>query len=272
MAILLCSTGSSLPAQSVNDELDLQAFTRRFMAAYNAQDHAAIRKMYTDDAVRIDEQGEPIKGAENIATFFEEQFRYKNTTLLLKHTGISWSDAEHAWVAKGNYQVYGKTYVYDIDIDIVGSYANAMQKKDGEWKIVKSWVSPIDMEQIKSEIQALNNTWAKAYNTKDAAVLLDLYAEDAISMPDGEPMIVGKAAIQKDFENGFANRTTTYVITCETKEVFGDENRVTETGIVIVKDASGKVAFTEKYMQIWEKRQSRWQIIRDIYNHDAKVK
>ncbi len=272
IAALLFLAGSSLQAQSVNDELELQAFTRRFMAAYNAQDHAAIGKMYTDDAMRIDQAGKQIEGAEKIASFFAEQFRNNNATLLLKHTGISWSDAEHAWVAKGNYEVYGKTIVYDIAIDITGSYANAMQKKNGEWKIAKSWLTPPDMSKIKDEIQALNTAWANAANAKDAATILDLYADDAISMPDDAPALVGKSAIQKDMEADFASSRIRKTVTYETVEVFGDEKRVTETGTVIAKDATGKVAYTEKYMTLWEKRNGRWQVIRDIYNHDSKVR
>lgn len=270
IAILLCLAGSSLQAQSVNDELDMQDFTRRFMAAYNAQDHEAIRKMYTDDAVRIDQQGNQINGAENIAKYFAEQFIKNNTTLLLKHTGINWSDAEHAWVVKGNYEVYGRTIVYDIAIDITGSYANAMQKQDGGWKIAKSVLTPPDMSKIKAEIQDLNTAWATAANAGDAATILDMYADDAISMPDDAPMLVGKAAIRKDIETGFANRKNPKTVTYETVDVFGDENRVTETGTVIARDATGKPAYTEKYMQIWEKRNGRWQVIREIYNHDSK--
>lgn len=269
---MLCLAGSSLQAQSVNDELELQAFTRRFMAAYNAQDHEAIQKMYTDDAVRIDQEGKQINGAENIANYFAEQFRKNNATLLLKHIGINWSDAEHAWVVRGNYEVYGKTIVYDIPINNEGSYANAMQKKDGEWKIAKQWLTPPDMSKIKDEIQALNTAWANAANARDVATIMDLYAEDAISMPDGAPALVGKAAIQKDMEADFASSKNRKTVTYETVEVFGDENRVTETGTVIGRDASGKVAFTEKYIQIWEKRKGRWQVIREIYNHDAKAR
>jgi len=272
IATLFCLAAGSLPAQSVNDEQDIQAFTRRFMAAYNAQDAAAIREMYTDDAVRIDQQGKQIQGAENIAAYFAEQFVKNNTTLLLKHTGIHWSDAEHAWVAKGNYEVYGKTIVYDIAINRVGSYANAMQKKDGAWKIAKSWLTELSMEAIKAEIQALNDIWAAAYNANDAATIVALYADDAISMPDDAPMLVGKAAIQKDIETSFANRKVTRFVTYHTMEVFGDENRVTETGTVTARDAAGKVAYTEKYMLIWEKRHGGWQVIREIYNHDSKVR
>jgi uncharacterized protein (TIGR02246 family) len=129
-----------------------------------------------------------------------------------------------------------------------------------------------DIATIKTEIQALNTTWANAVNNKDAATILNLYAEDAISMPDDAPALRGKAAIQKDVEASTANSKGLITVTYITEEVFGNEQLVTETGIVIAKDTSGKVAYTEKYIQIWEKRNNKWQVIREIYNHDAKQK
>jgi len=263
---------TSLSAQSVNDEQELQAFTRRFMAAYNAQDHAAIGKMYTDDAVRIDQEGKEIKGADNIAAYFAEQFVKNNTTLLLKHTGISWSDAEHAWIAGGNYEVYGRTYVYDIPINIKGHYAHAMQKKDGVWKIAKSWLSVPDMSKIKAEIRAIEDAWAAAFNAKDVATIMDFYADDAISMNDDQPMLVGKAAIQKGLEEEMARRKENARVAFETLDLYGDENRVTEVGKTTVRDISGKVVYAGKYMAVWEKRDGKWLTIRDISNDDAKGK
>ncbi len=269
-AALICLAGSSIHAQSVNDELELQAFARRFMAAYNAQDQAAIRNMYAEDAVRIDQQGKQITGADNIANYFAEQFQKNTTTLLLKHTGISWSDSEHAWIAGGNYEVYGKTYVYDIAIDIVGRYANAMQKKDGEWKIAKSWLSAPDMSKIKAEIKAIEDTWATAFNAKDVATIVGFYADDAISMIDDQPMLVGKAAIQKGVEEDMARQKGNTKVAFETLDMYGDENRVTEVGKTTVTDSTGKVIYTGKYMAVWEKRNGKWLTIRDISNDDAK--
>ena len=269
---LLCLAGSSLYAQTVNDEQELQTFTRRFMAAYNTQDHAAIGKMYLDDAVRIDQEGKEIKGAGNIAAFFAEQFRKNNATLLLKHTGISWSDAEHAWIAGGTYEVYGKTIVYDIPIEIKGRYANAMLKQNGEWKIAKSWLSKPDMAKIKAEIQDLENDWAKASSNKDIAMIVAFYADDAISMTNNKPMITGKAAIQKEIEAEFAKSKEAAIVTYETLDVYGNENIVTETGKTTSKNAAGKVTYTGKYMAVWEKRNGKWLVIRDIYNDDAKEK
>lgn len=129
-----------------------------------------------------------------------------------------------------------------------------------------------DLAQIKAEIQALNTAWAEAVNTKDAATIMNLYADDAISMPDGAPALVGKAAIQKEVEASAAASSGNIAVTYITEDVFGDNERVTETGKVIATDPTGKVAYTEKYMQIWEKRNDQWQVIREIYNHDAPQK
>lgn len=262
----------STQAQTVNDELEIQAFTRRFMATYNAQDHVALGKMYTDDAVRIDPEGKEIKGADKITAFFADQFRKNNATLLLKHTGISWSDKEHAWISKGRYEVFGKTNVYDIAIDITGNYANAMLKKNGEWKIARSVLSKPDMTKIKAEIQALENDWAKASTDKDVATIVAFYTDDAVSMSNNKPMLTGKAAIQKDIEADFAKRKETVVVAYETLDVYGNETVVTETGKTTVKDATGKVTYTGKYMVVWEKRNGKWLVVRDIYNDDVKEK
>lgn len=269
IAALLC-TAFRTQAQSVNDEQEIQAFTRRFMAAYNAQDHAALGKLYTDDAVRIDPTGKEYKGAANIAAFFAEQFRDNDATLLLKHLSLHWSDAEHAWVAKGSCEVYGQTHVYDIPLNLRGSYANALQKKDGEWKIVKSVLSAPDMTKIKDEIQAMENEWAKASNNKDLATIVAFYADDAVSMNPNEPMRVGKAAIQKGIEAELAKRKAGHTVAFETMDVYGDEHVATEVGKTTVKDAAGKVVYTGKYMAVWEKRKGRWVTIRDISNDDKK--
>ena len=172
-ALLGCTL---LQAQSINDEADMHTFARQFMAAYNSGDHAALQKMYTDDAVRIDAQGKEIKGGANIANFFAEQFQFNNATLLLRQTGLHWSDAEHAWVAKGTYEVYGKTIVYDIPIDVAGQYANAMSKQNGAWKIAKSVLNPLNGSENIAVVDGLYKSFAagdipNALATMDANIV-----------------------------------------------------------------------------------------------------
>lgn len=129
-----------------------------------------------------------------------------------------------------------------------------------------------DLVKIKAEIQALNNTWAAASTAKDIATIMAFYADDAVSMPSNKPIVVGKAAIEKDIVADFEKRKANLTVTYETTEVFGNNEMITELGKGITKDATGKIIYTGKYMELWAKRNGKWQVIREIYNDDAKEK
>lgn len=129
-----------------------------------------------------------------------------------------------------------------------------------------------DMAAVKAEIQAVENAWAAATNAGDVNALMALYADDAVSMANNGPSLVGKAAIQKDTETNIAKRPKGSIISFETTEVFGDDQVVTEIGTSVTKDATGKVTSTGKYIAIFEKRDGKYICIREIYNDDAKEK
>ena len=132
--------------------------------------------------------------------------------------------------------------------------------------------SATDLNALKAEIQALEDQWEAASNTKNADAILAFYADDAISFSNNQPMLVGKEAIKKDMEAGIAKNKEGDVVSYETLDVYGDEKMVTETGKTTVTDASGKVTYTGKYMAVWQKQDGKWKTIRDIYNDDAKEK
>ena len=159
LAALLCAT-FTLQAQSVNDENDMQDFARKFMNAYNQGDHEALREMYLDDAVRIDQEGREIKGADNIAACFADQFVKNNATLFMRQLSVNWSDREYTWVAKGTYEVNGKTNVYDIPVHFTVGYANAMIKEDGQWKIAKSLLAPLPPSENVVVVDGLYQAFA----------------------------------------------------------------------------------------------------------------
>jgi len=178
-ALLGCTT--FLQAQSPKDEAAMYTLTRNYMAAYNAGDHTALQAMYTDDAVRMDPEGNRIEGAKNIAAELAKQLRENNLTALIKHDAMHWSDAENAWVATGTYQIYGISYVYDIEIDRHGRYANTLQKEEGEWKIAKSVLSPVVHKdpKVAANIELYTETWDAIINEGR----LELFNEDHF-MPD----------------------------------------------------------------------------------------
>ncbi|MEJ7740195.1 MAG: DUF4440 domain-containing protein [Chitinophagaceae bacterium] len=129
-----------------------------------------------------------------------------------------------------------------------------------------------DPAQLKSEIQELEMAWAKADNARDVATVAAFYADDAISMANNAPMLVGIAAIKKDIEASMAKKAKGSTLSYDVMDVFVGGDYVTEVGKTTRKDSTGKVTTTGKYMAIWEKRNNKWICIRDIGNEDAKEK
>ncbi len=145
LTVLICATTFNyLQAQSDSDEAEIKAFAEKFMAAYNKQDVETIRSMYMDDAVRVDTEGNEIEGADQIAAYFEDQFIKNNLTLKVEQLSLNWSDYQHAFVAKGTYEVKGAQVVYDIKIHDTGTYENTMIKQKDGWKIAKTVLTSDD--------------------------------------------------------------------------------------------------------------------------------
>jgi len=131
---------------------------------------------------------------------------------------------------------------------------------------------PADMKALKAVVQALENKFAEADNARDANAISQLYAEDAQSLACNKPTLVGRAAIKKEAEASLAKRAKGSTITFNVLDVYGSENVVTEVGTSTIKDISGKVTSTGKYMAVWEKRDGKYTIVRDIYNEDKPEK
>ncbi len=129
-----------------------------------------------------------------------------------------------------------------------------------------------DLAAIRSEIIAVENAWAAAINAKDMNAMMALYADDAVSMPDGEPVLSGKAAIQKHQEAEFAKPAKFASIAFETTDVYAQGDVVTEVGKTMYKDAAGKTTGSGKYIAVFEKRDGKYLCIREIYNSDSKEK
>ncbi len=164
------------------------------------------------------------------------------------------------------------TLCFALSLFVVGFSASAGNKPSGLIVPVEQVSAKPDLVKLKAEIQALENSWAAADNARNAKAVAAFYADDAVSLANNKPMLVGHDAILKDIEENMAKRAKGSTVTYEIMDVFGNENTVTEVGKATFKDAAGKVISTGKYMAIWEKRLGKFICIRDIYNEDAKEK
>ncbi len=145
----------------------------------------------------------------------------------------------------------------------------ATEKKS---ETAETTVAKTDPAKLKAEIQELENAWATADNARDLNAMTAFYADDAISMENGKPMLVGNAAIKKNIEEYMGKRTKGSTVTYDVMDAYGDDKYVTEVGKTTRKDSTGKVTSAGKYMAIWEKRNGKWICIRDIGNEDAEKK
>ncbi len=126
------------------------------------------------------------------------------------------------------------------------------------------------MAKVKAEIQAIGNKWADAENARDARTVADFYADDAIRLVNGMPMISGKANILKSLEEELANTPKGTTISSESLDVFGNEKDVIDVGRLSLKDSTGKIFYTGKYMTYWQKRDGKYLAVRDMTNDDGK--
>jgi uncharacterized protein (TIGR02246 family) len=154
----------------------------------------------------------------------------------------------------------------------VGFSSQVREKTNTGTNTTELMASKPDLSKLKTEIQALESSWAAADNVRNANAIAAFYSDDAVSLSNNKPMLVGKAAIQKEIVESLAKRVKGSTVSYDVMDVFGDENTVTEVGKATVKDATGKTISTGKYMAIWEKRNGKYICVRDIYNDDVKEK
>lgn len=77
-------------------------------------------------------------------------------------------------------------------------------------------------EQLRSEIQSVNDKWNSAFNSGDANAVAALYAEDARLSPGDGRVLTGRAAIENLFQSFIDNGVHNHTI--EIIETHGDGN------------------------------------------------
>lgn len=130
-------------------------------------------------------------------------------------------------------------------------------------------VPAVDNEQIKAEIQAVENAFAEVYNTRNIDSLT-YYADDATSYFNGKMPLVGKEAIHQSMKEELANFTEGDKISFETKEIYvaNDGKHVMEIGAFKFVDSTGAKLRSGNYFSLFEKRDGKYQCVRDMGNSE----
>jgi ketosteroid isomerase-like protein len=123
----------------------------------------------------------------------------------------------------------------------------------------------IDKEQIKKEIQAIENDFAAIY-THRSADSLTYYADDAVSYFVGQKPIVGKDSIHKFIEEELLYFPEGAKIINETIEIYisDDGDHVAEIGAYKMVDSTGVVIQNGHYFSFFAKRNGKYVCTRDM--------
>ena len=130
-------------------------------------------------------------------------------------------------------------------------------------------VPDIDNEQIKIEIQAVEDAFAAVYNTGNIDSL-SYYADDATSYFSGKMPLEGKEAIHQSIKEELANFNKGDKISFETKEVYvaNDGKHVMEIGAYKFVDSTGAKLRSGNYFSLFEKRDGKYRCVRDMGNSE----
>ena len=120
-------------------------------------------------------------------------------------------------------------------------------------------------------MQAVDQTWLKAYNAADADTIAGLYDEQAILQPPGAPSAHGRAAIRAYFVSDVAaSKKAGVAFHLGSKPdggASGDLGWV--SGTYTVTDKAGKVIDAGKYLSVSKKEGGKWRYVRDTWNSDG---
>ena len=121
------------------------------------------------------------------------------------------------------------------------------------------------LAQDRASIQTLNDQFAKAFNTGDAAAVAAHYTEDAVVLPPGAEMVMGRNAILT-FWKSAADQIGDIKLTAVDVKPLGS-NAAREIGTFSLRTkAAQSQQVTGKYVVVWEKVGGDWKLATDIWN------
>ncbi len=265
-------------AQKVNDPADVRA-VKDLLAGYPkasmAKDAGFFETAYyQEDAIRLQPNGVPVKGKEEIIKWTKNNFaNYTQTDFLLPVDEVVSSGdlAVARGTSTGTSTPTAKDLLADSDpYKWVGVYK---RQPDGTWKCAFDiWNSDAPATGATAdgvEEQALYKTsrdWATAYMKKDSAAIDKFLAKEFVINIDGR--ILNKAQALAEIRSNPAKQESGEIHDMIAM-VFG-ERAVVHAAYTVKSTTNGKDSIVKgKFTEVYEKRDGRWQCVMD---YDTRLK
>lgn len=136
----------------------------------------------------------------------------------------------------------------------------------------KEDAKPMDMAQLKVEIQGMENAFAAGEKIKNADSVVMYYSDDAISYGRNDEPKSGKAAIKDKMIKDMAKDTTGNTNVYKVVDLFAEGNQVVEIGSWSRVNAAGAEVDKGHYLSVFQKRDGKYVCIRDMSVSSMPVK
>jgi len=125
-------------------------------------------------------------------------------------------------------------------------------------------VEVLDMEKVKTEIQAMEEAYAAGEKAKDADAVAAYYSDDAMGYSRNQQPLSGKSAIRDNIAKGIAADTTGNYSVYKVVDLFAEGNTAVEIGSWTKFDSSGTEMENGNYMSYFQKRDGKYLCVRDM--------
>ena len=122
----------------------------------------------------------------------------------------------------------------------------------------------IDMDNLKVEIQKMEDAYAAAEKAKDADGVAAYYSDDAISYSRGKEPFEGKAAIRAQIADRLAKDTSGITNVYKIVDLYAAGELAVEIGSWQEINPAGQEVKSGHYMSYFEKRDGKYICVRDM--------
>jgi len=126
-----------------------------------------------------------------------------------------------------------------------------------------------DLANARKEIEAVNLELANNLSKGDSVALASAYSSEASLMLSHMPSVTGKENIISAW-GGIINSGVSKM-TLTTLAVWGNEEYITEEGLISIETKDGTLIDKGKYLVLWKKEDGKWKLHRDISNSDLPL-
>ena len=128
----------------------------------------------------------------------------------------------------------------------------------------------VTQAELEAQVRETIFAWEDAYQAGDLDRLMEVYADDVVSMPPNRPVIEGKEALEEDFRQFYEEFTVERQFTLVDLELTGDTavRRGEWTQTFTPKAGGEPVTEVGKCLNVLKRFDDEWKIETEIWNTD----